>query len=297
MSIHNFIPTVWAARLLQNLQNNLVYGQDAVVNRDYEGEITEMGDSVKIMSIGGIEIGDYARNQDMDPPQVLDDAGTTMIIDHSRYFNFYVDNLDRVQANPARMDAAMQEAGYAMANDTDKWLAEKMVSEAGNSATGNGGDNIIGTDANPIQLGLGSGDKSAYETLVDLSTKMDEANLPPDGRYAIIPPWFHGLLLKDNRFTGYGTPANRETLQRGLVGEVAGLSILRSNNVPTRSGTKWKIVGSHRITTTLATQFTRIVGYEPEKRFGDAVKGLKLEGAKVTRPSGVIVLTASKGTV
>jgi len=297
VSTHNFIPTVWAARLLQNLQNNLVYGQTGVVNNDYEGEIRELGDSVKILSIGSIEIGDYARNQDMDPPQVLDDAGTTLIIDHSRYFNFYVDNLDRVQANPARMDAAMQEAGYAMANDTDKWLAEKMVAEAGNSATGNGGGNIIGTDANPIQLGLGSSDKNAYELLVDLSTKMDEANLPPEGRYVIVSPWVHGLLLKDGRFTNYGTEANRDTLQRGRIGSVAGMTVLRSNNVPVRGGSKWKIIASHSMCTTLATQFTRIVGYEPEKRFGDAVKGLKLEGAKVTRPSGVIVATVSKGTI
>ena len=37
MAINNFIPQVWSARLLANLQKNLVYGQAGVVNRDYEG--------------------------------------------------------------------------------------------------------------------------------------------------------------------------------------------------------------------------------------------------------------------
>lgn len=38
MAIDNFIPTVWSARLLKNLQKTLVYGQPGVINRDYEGE-------------------------------------------------------------------------------------------------------------------------------------------------------------------------------------------------------------------------------------------------------------------
>jgi hypothetical protein len=36
MSLDTFIPTIWSARLLQNLQNALVYGQAGVINRDYE---------------------------------------------------------------------------------------------------------------------------------------------------------------------------------------------------------------------------------------------------------------------
>ncbi|MGQ0540927.1 MAG: hypothetical protein ACT4O9_03625 [Blastocatellia bacterium] len=41
-----FIPTVWAARLLTALEKSLVYGQADVSNRDYEGEIREAGNTV-----------------------------------------------------------------------------------------------------------------------------------------------------------------------------------------------------------------------------------------------------------
>ena len=58
MTIEGFIGTVWSARLLENLQKSLVYGQNGVINRDYEGELAGKGSTVKISSIGDITIGD-----------------------------------------------------------------------------------------------------------------------------------------------------------------------------------------------------------------------------------------------
>ncbi len=37
MAITNFIPELWSANILLELQKNLVYG--SAVNRDYEGDI------------------------------------------------------------------------------------------------------------------------------------------------------------------------------------------------------------------------------------------------------------------
>jgi hypothetical protein len=42
---------------------------------------------------------------------------------------------------------------------------------------------------------------------------------------------------------------------------------------------------------TFANQLTETEAYRPEKRFADAVKGLSLCGAKVTRPDAVVVYT------
>jgi hypothetical protein len=63
MSVNNFIPTIWAARLLYNLNNAHVYTQAGVINRDYEGEISAAGDTVKINSIGRVSIGTYQEHR------------------------------------------------------------------------------------------------------------------------------------------------------------------------------------------------------------------------------------------
>ena len=99
-----FIPTVWAARLLTALDRSLVYGQSGVVNRDYEGDIREAGNSVKVASIGDVSIGDYVKDADIADPEVLTDSDQTMLIDQQKYFNFFVDSVDRAQQNVHVLD-------------------------------------------------------------------------------------------------------------------------------------------------------------------------------------------------
>ena len=83
-------------------------------------------------------------------------------------------------------------------------------------------------------------------------------------------------------------------LKNGEVGEAAGFSILKSNNVPNTTGEKYKIIAGHRIATTYVEQIVDMQTYQPEKRFGDAVKGLHVYGAKVVRPEALACLIANK---
>lgn len=285
MAITNFIPTIWSARLLHNLQKSLVFGQAGVINRDYEGEIKAYGDTVKINGIGAVSVGDYTRNSDMTDPEELSDHTRSLVIDQSKFFNFQIDDLDKIQQNPKLMDAAMREAAYALANVSDRFIASHYVHAV----------NTIGTDAAPANV-----DKTtAYEALVDLSTKLDESNIPVEGRFAVLPPWYEGLLLKDDRFVGSGALPADDRLINGVVGRAAGFLLLKSNNAPTiEAGAgveeNSKVIAGHNMAWTYAEQAAQVEGYRMEKRFADAVKGLHLYGAKVTRPEALAVLSAKR---
>ena len=121
-----FIPTVWAARLLAALEKSLVYGQTNVSNRDYEGEIREAGNTVKIASIGNVTIGDYEKDTDITAPEILTDSDQSLIIDQSKYFNFYVDSIDRAQQNVNVLDEAMLRSAWALRERADTYLAGIM---------------------------------------------------------------------------------------------------------------------------------------------------------------------------
>ena len=71
----DFIPTVWAARLLVALDKALIYGQANVCNRDYEGEIQQKGNTVKIGSIGDVDVADYTKDTDISDPATLTEGG------------------------------------------------------------------------------------------------------------------------------------------------------------------------------------------------------------------------------
>ena len=278
-----FIPTVWAARLLTALERSLVYGQANVCNRDYEGEIRAAGNTVKIASISDVTVNDYTKDTDIEPPETLTDATQTMAIDQQKYFNFYVDSVDRAQQNVNVLDEAMRRSAWKLRDLADAYLAGLMVAAVPL------GNTIGDTDTPEVPTKA-----DAYEFLVDLGVRLDEANAPIDGRFCIVPAWFHGLLLKDDRFINAGTLRSDRALANGAVGEAAGFSILKSNNVPNTGGAKYKILAGHASATSYAEQILDLHTYKPEKRFGDAVKGLHVYGAKVVRPTALACLIANK---
>ena len=69
MAVTNFIPEIWSARLLHNLDKAHVAVN--LVNRNYEGEIRDKGDTVTINTIGPVTINDYVKNQDISDPEEL----------------------------------------------------------------------------------------------------------------------------------------------------------------------------------------------------------------------------------
>ncbi len=77
------------------MRKNLVFG--AVCNRDYEGQIKQMGDTVKINMIGDITISNYSKDTDLASPQALTDAQSQLTITQAKYFNFEIDDVDAAQ--------------------------------------------------------------------------------------------------------------------------------------------------------------------------------------------------------
>ena len=278
MAFTNFIPKVWSARLLEHLDKAHVYG--ALVNRDYEGEIKRYGDTVHINQIGAVTIKNYTKNTDIDAPEALSNTDLSLVIDQAKYFNFQIDDIDKAQIRPELMNAATQRAAYALADTSDQYIAGLMAA---------GALGTVGSDASPITVTA----QNAYEQLVALKVKLDEQNVPTAGRWVVVPAWFHGLLLLDNRFVANGTDKGVAMLQNGLVGYAAGFEIHMSNNVPNTSNAKYKVIAGTNFGCSFAEQIVELKAYTPEKRFADALKGLNVYGAKVVEGNALACLTAN----
>lgn len=292
MSVNNFIPAVWAADVLLNLHKAQVWAQDGIVNSDYEGDISDMGNVVRIGAIGAVTIQKYQKNVRIGLPQVLSDASTTMTIDQGDFFNFAVDDVDKAQARGNIMAAGMYEAGYGISDSADRFVAGLAVPNAAPQ-------NIIGSDAVP-QSDLAvtaSGFTKAYDYLVDLGVLLDQANVPTEGRWCIVPPFYHGLLRRDLRFVGYGTEQSQKGLVSGVIGDAAGFTVLKSLNTPTTGGgSTYNIVAGTPLAISYADQIVKVEAFRHPELFSDAVKGLHVYGAKVVRPQALaIVKVANPG--
>jgi hypothetical protein len=279
MTVANFIPDLWAAALLRNLNEATVAG--SLCNRDYEGEVRRMGDSVKITSITQPTIGSYTSYSDISWEDI-DDATRSLLIDQQKYFAFELDDVDRAQvvSDGNLMAEAMYEASFGLRDVFDTFLFTTM--EAGVSTT---------TPDHYVAEQTISTASDAYELLVDMAVLLDEANVPTGARWVAVTPAFHGLLLKDSRFVSAGDERGAQVRYNGEVGSAAGLSIVKSNNLPDGdgSGAGKAIIAGYRGATTVAEQITSVEAVRRENRFSDGVKGLHVYGAKVTRPTGLVV--------
>jgi hypothetical protein len=293
MAVEHFIPEVWSAKLLTSLETSLVYGGPGVVNREYEGEISQAGDTVHITSISDPEIDDYVAGTTVITPTPLSTAQRSLHITESKMFAFEVDDIDKRQALGGIMDEGMKRAAYKLRDTADTFLAAKF-------ATGAQAANVLPATLilrdDPASPAIGTS-ISAYEGLVRLAEVLDDADIPAENRFAIIPNWYHTLLLLDPRFTDASARGEQSAAINGKVGTVSNMAIARSNKVPVLTGDDYAIVAGTSAAVSYAEQINKTEAYRPESSFSDAVKGLHVYGAKVVRPDHIAVLTASKTAV
>ncbi len=274
MAVTSFIPELWSARLLHALDNSHVAAN--LVNRNYEGEIKQSGDTVHINTIGEIAVRNYEGSVTTDDLSTTDQ---TLKIDQKEYFSFKMKDVDAAQAAGDMMDSAMQRAGYALSDKSDKFLLKTIAAGANEG-------NKIGSAGSAIQLTAAN----IYEHIVKLRTALDKANVPTADRKLVVPPEVYALLLMDDRFVkaSDGATANK-TLLNGEVGSVAGFTVYMSNNV-NWSSDHWEIVATVPYATTYAEQILQTEANRLTDDFADQVRGLHVYGAKVTEPKAVAVL-------
>lgn len=265
MSVDNFIPQIWSARIMTQAQKALVFGN--YTNREYEGEIREAGDTVVINGIGPVTIGNYVKNSTTITPEELNDNQTLLKIDQCKYFAFKVDDVDRRQAQGDLISAAMDDAAYGLANAADSYIAS------------------LYTQAGSVTADVEVDSSNALEILLALAQALDEANCPTNGRYCICPPWMRTKLTLAKVIVENQT---NSALEERRVYRIAGFDVEFSNNVAVANN-YYKVMAGVRNAIAFAGQLRSVEAYRPENSFSDAVKGLYLFGSKVVLPDFLAV--------
>lgn len=266
MAITNFIPSVWSETLYNKL--NKRYIGVANCTREWEGDIKKCGDRVKICGLEPVSIFDYKKNNNLPFPAVLSDNVRELVINQAKAFNFQIDDVDAAQATPGLMEAAIQQAADALANEADKYVYSLV----------NDSTSVILIDR-------------SKETIIDGIIKSKLILQKKGVNEEIIfevTPMVASLIYKEKLDL---VSDNSKILENGFLGSVAGCKIYVSNNVSldTETSTTYhQCVMRTKRAVAFAEQLSEIEAYRPELRFADAVKGLHLYGAKIVRPSEYI---------
>ena len=279
MSLQNFIKTYWEAAIDQSLRKTLV--AQAVANTNYEGELKQLGDKVRVIQVSDPTITSYSRGGAITYEE-LDDAVTELNIDTAYTFSFKTNDVDAVQEKPKLLSEHTDKAAYGFADKVDTALLA-MYAQSGITSYATGTTNWRINSLN------------VFDVIADAKTKAKKANWPEVGRYMIIPPWFEEKLI----LAGLDTKtSNDELLTNGLIGRVLGWDMYVSNNVSigtASTGANTRIMcGLKGETTSFAGVINNVEALRLEGYMADAIRGLYVFGVKVMRPDKSMTIYADQ---
>jgi len=274
--LSTFIPSVWATRLNVNLRKNLVLA--GLVNMDYQGDVRP-GGTVKISRPGAVSVSDYDPTSTSITYAAATATQADLVINVRKHFAFQIDDLDADLSNVNLIDAYTAEGAYAMADEVDQSIADEYA----NAGLTN------------IDLDLSGSGISYYNTLVQAGRQMDEANVPSQGRWHVTSPQGYEQLLKDTKFT-QASALGDAVVQSGAVGQAAGFTIYKSNNLVDAGSTdvlRKTLVGRNSAITHARALTGQPEAFRLENKFAIGVRAQMAWGNKTIRANelGTITLT------
>ena len=261
----NFSPVIYSQKVQKEFRKTSVC--EDITNTDYTGEISQYGDSVRIIKEPEITVNSYARGTTL-ATQDIADADFTMIVDQANYFQFAIDDIEAAHSHVNFMDLATDRAAYRLADtfdsevlgylsgwsggagswarrtaangtkantaaDADELLAANKldITDFGGSDLGGGAE----VTSIPVAAGGGAGGITSPLALLNrIARKMDQANVDQDGRWVVLDPVMIELLMdEDSKFVDRDFGGTDE-IRNGRMGGnlVRGLRVYKSNNLP-----------------------------------------------------------------
>lgn len=272
-----FIPELWSHKLNIMLKKNCVMMQ--CVNRNWEGDIKQQGDTVKILSPADVSVSTLT--SDSISYSSLTPTSKDLVIDQRKFFAFKIDDVAKAQSSTDIMEAHLSNAKRAIEEVQDSYLLALHTDVQAS--------NTVGTEASPIAL-----DKDTiYGNFVKLSLALKNSNAVYAGvrPWVVINPNIEAYLLQSPEFISAYNVADK-TLREGAIGQIAGMDVLVSTNL-TEVDDKYYVLAGTNEAITFASQLAKIESMRDKDSFSDLVRGLYLYGAKTVKPEALAKMIVS----
>jgi len=262
----NFDPTILSGTILRQLRTNLV--TDNMVNRNFEGEITGPEDTVDILTLDDLTIGDYDPSSGITVETEPSATKDTLPMTHSKYFAFIADEADNAGAE--QYAQIFQQEGLQQLLEA----AQEFVMGAYSDALA----------ANQITFDEAGGD-DIEKKIADAGENLDEQNVPDEGRWVTLPS--HEVRLIEDNISDRGTELGDEAVRAGFQGMFRGFEVYKLPSdqftVTGSSPSYAHAMYGSRIAITYADAVLDVRRQQSERYRGDQIDGLHVGGKEVVR--------------
>ena len=251
----NFSSVIYSKKVQMAFRKATVVGD--ITNSDYFGEISNMGDTVRIIKEPEISVNAYARGTQINA-QDLDDEDFSLVIDKANYFAFKIDDIEEAHSHVNFMDLATNRAAYRLADNHDqevlaylsgyKQTTKHAVGDAVNTEvngtkaiTTAGSDELLAsmklgyasfgnltgggaaTDAIPVAprlpgaTALPTATVSPVMLINRMARLLDQQNVDKEGRWVVIDPVLMEVLADEDSRFLNADQGESGALRNGLV--------------------------------------------------------------------------------
>jgi hypothetical protein len=262
------IPEIWTLDCLDIYHNGCVMRE--LVNKDYEGEIKQGGDTVHVNIPGAVTLHDYTRESTV-VYETLTTTKESMTIAQQKNWAFRMDALDIRQLKAPMFKKEREEAALTLRDAIDTRLLSHYINTDATNIVG-------GTGANAIPLTK----DNVYDYFVGMMTRLRNANARGRKKNAVVPPEIAELITLSPEFRNRSTSVVDDTIQNGLMAKnYGGFSLHVSTNLQAVSGSYPLMFFTEHFISFAEQVNTVEILEKMEQYYGPGARGLALYDSKV----------------
>ena len=306
-----FIPQLWSNKLNAKFYANTMMTE--IANTDWEGEIKNQGDTIRIRTAPSITINDYAGAGTTLASEVPAPIYLDMQINKGKYFSVQVNDVLAHQADMDLMNMFTDDAAKQLKINIENecfynWFVTEGAASANVGATAGAlsSEYNLGTSLAPIDQAT---PKNILDTILRMSAALDEQNVPEEGRWLILSPFERQLLMQTDIAQAYFTGDASSTIRTGKIGMLDRFTVYVSNLLPKNEAGKGFVSGLSATSSgatvagakpgrlmvagtksacAFASQISKTEPLRNQTDFGDIVRGLAVYGRKVVKNDALV---------
>lgn len=232
-----FIPEIWSDEIIAAYKKGLV-AANLFKKMSFKGK---KGDTVNIPQ----PTRGTANLKTSQSQVTLNTTSSTLIpvvIDQHYEYSNLIEDITEVQALSSLRRFYTDDAGYALARQVDTSLIRLGRGFNGGTGTAAYTGAFIGGNGTTLYNSATTGNATALTDAAIRRTiqRLDDNDVPMDGRFFIIPPSSRNILMGLARYTEQafvGEQGNSNTIRNGELGNLYGIPVFVSSNCDIATGT------------------------------------------------------------
>lgn len=231
-----FIPEVWSDEIVASYKKNLV-AANLIKKMNFKGK---KGDTVHVPAPTRGSASAKAANTQVTLIAATEGEKVIAIDQHWEYSRL-IEDIVEAQALASLRQFYTDDAGYALSTKVDSTIIQLGRGVNGGSGTAAYSGAFSGADGTTAYVaGANTGSGALTDAAIRRSIqRLDDADVPMDGRFLIVPPSTRNTLMGIARFTEQafvGESGASNTIRNGEIGNVYGIPVFVTSNADTTSG-------------------------------------------------------------